>query len=215
VIFAVQLFLPSLIEGLLKGTLVSALDADNVEVAVKKEPSFMMLLGEFDEADISLLGLKDGKVKFESFNVKLTGVNVDAKDIWLNKKLSVDSIKKAELTAAFSEAGLASIVEKSVQGISGAKVRLTPDGATVTGEFKLGGLLKTQVEIDGEIVALGDEIIFRTGQFNIAQGALGKFGGNLAADIVLVDLNKMPINVTVKNIILKDGSVEIYADSAN
>jgi hypothetical protein len=64
-------------------------------------------------------------------------------------------------------------------------------------------------------VALGDEIIFRTGQFNIAQGALGKFGGNLAADIVLVDLNKMPINVTVKNIILKDGSVEIYADSAN
>lgn len=212
-LFAVQSSLPSVADGLIKGAIVSTADVDDVTVETHKTPAMLMLLGKFDSIDVSAQGLKSGKVKFQSFDVELKNIHIDISEVLLHQQLSVESMDSAKLRAEFAEDDLAALLNRSMQGLTNATVRILPGGVKVGGEFNVGGLLKTLVEIDGNIIEKNNAIVFRTGQFSIAQGSLGRFGGNLATDIVLVDLNSMPFDVKVKNIILKDGVAEIYADS--
>lgn len=209
----VQSSLPSMANGLIKGAIVSASEADNVIVETRKTPAIMMLLGRFDAVDVSVQGLKAGKVKFESFDVAIDNLHIDIGEVLLHRQLSVKSMDSAKLRASFAEADLAVLLKQSVHGLDSATVRILPDGVKVAGEFNLGGLFKTLVEIDGSILEQDNVILFRTGHFSVAQGSLGRFGGSLATDIVLVDLKELPFDVAVKNIVLRDGSAEVYADS--
>jgi len=212
-LFVVQLMLPQLAGGLLRSAVTVATGADNVQVTAEKSPPLLMLLGRFDEINVSAQGLQSGRLKFKTVTVKLKNVRADMAEMLIGGKLSVDSMDTAELKAVFSEEDLTALLASSLRDVANPKVVLTPEGAKVTGEISLGGFLHTTVELNGSILEKENKIVFKTGQFNVAQGALGKFGGNLSADIVLADLNKMPIDVTVKNIVLKDGFAEIYADS--
>jgi hypothetical protein len=108
---------------------------------------------------------------------------------------------------------LAACLNKSVKGVKNAAVVITPDKVQATSNFVVGGLANLVVTIDGRIVGDGDKIKFVTQNFNVNNRFLGNIGGGAFNEITLVDMKKLPFNVSVQEIVMENGRVIIKASN--
>lgn len=208
-----QMLLPKFFESIIGGAMQTATNAQEVEVRVEKEPALSMLTGDFDLIDINAYQAEAGRVRLDEFAISLKGVHINLGDLISKRSLSMKSADDITMRAVITEAELNKTLNQGVKGISNAKVNIMPDDVTITGDMSVGGMLNASIVVHGEIIASDNAIVFHTEDVQLKNGLVGKIGGKLLTDIVLVDLKKLPFDVTVKNIALEQEMATIYADS--
>jgi hypothetical protein len=125
-------------------------------------------------------------------------------------------LKKAadiDLTAVISQEELARYLNRDVKGVKNATVTVSPEKVTVGGEVSLAGMVRTTMNLEGRIVADGQQIKLITRRIGVTQSALGNISGSAVTEIPLVDLNKAPFPVSLREVVMEPGRVTVRADN--
>ncbi len=208
-----QILLPLAISEVIGVAMTKLTSADKVEARADKSPAIMMLAGNFDTISVKAFGAKTDKVVFDEFDINLSNIDVDMGSLIQNRTLTMKSVEDVTVKAVISEAELARTINQTVKGTKNAEVSITPEKVTATSMLSMGGLVNAKVILEGKFVSTDNAIIFHTEHFQVNNSIMGKFGGALLTDITLVDLKKLPFDVTVKNITLEQGRAVVYAES--
>lgn len=208
-----QFLLPAAVNEIVSGAMLSLTDTDKVEVQVEEFPAIYMLGGHFDRIAVRASDARADKIVFDAFEMNLKNIQIDMLNLILRRSLTLRSAEDITLRAVVSEAQLASTINQSVKGARDAEVSILPDKVTVRSKLAIGGLVSATVVLEGKIVAEDGQIVFKTHNASIDNALLGRFGGSVFTSLVLVDLNKLPFDVRVKNVALDDGKAMIYADN--
>lgn len=208
-----QFLVPAAISDVATGAIKTLANAEKVEVEVKKFPAVLMLGGQFDEINVKAAGVLTDRIVFDAIDLYVKQADLDMATLVRTRTLAMHSVGDIVVKGVLSEAQLASTINKTVKGAKNAEVKISPDKVKVKSTISIGGMINAAIALEGKFIVSNDKIVFTTEHFNIDNGILGKFGGSIFTDLVLVDLKQLPFDVTVKDIVLEEGRAVIYANN--
>ncbi len=214
---AIEVILPRLVADAVAQGLRDMTGSQQVMAKVDKSPAILMLDGKFDRVRADVSDVKTEKINFENMHINLTGVEVDTGALLSTRKLVLKKVDEVDITATISQEALATSLNNSVKGVKNAVVNITSGKVEVRSALALGGIARVDVKLDGRIASDRDNrrIKFVTDQFWLNNTPVGNIGGSLLTEIPLVDLKKLPFNVNVRDVVMEQGQVIIYADNRN
>ncbi|MDD4601532.1 MAG: DUF2993 domain-containing protein [Negativicutes bacterium] len=210
---AAEVAVPAVISGIVAQGMVSQTGSDNVSAKVHKRPALSMLGGSFDQIALSATNARAGKITFSEFTATLADVQLDMNTLLSKRLVVMKSVGQVDVTATIAEAELARYINQSVKGMKNAVVTITPDKIQATSALSFGGFATVAVTIEGKVVVDSQKIKFVTERFMLNNSPVGSIGGAAITEIPLVENNKLPFNVAVRDIVTEKGKIVIHADN--
>jgi len=211
-VVATELLLPKVMSTVVKQGMMNLTGSDHVTATLTKEPAVLMLGGQFDRIAIQADHAKIDKIVFSQMNMVLDNAQLDMGKLLKGSAVDLQSADDVAITAVVAQDDLAQYLNQTVKGIKNAAVVITPDKITASSTFALGGFVNLAVSLEGRIVGDGQKIKFVTERFLINNALTGNLGGGLLTEIPVVDLNKLPFQVNVRDIVMENGKVTIYLE---
>lgn len=211
---ALEVVLPRVVSDAVAQGLRDLTGSKQAAARVDKSPAIFMLEGKFDRITADVSDVKTEKITFRNMHINLTGVDVDIQTLLTSRKLVLQKVETAELTAAISQEELATFLNSSVKGVKNAVVNIAPGKIQVTSALSLG-FARVDVKLEGRIAGDREQrrIKFVTDRFWLNNTPVGNIGGSLLTELPLVDLSKLPFNVNVRDVVMEEGQVIIYTDN--
>ncbi|MCX7781748.1 MAG: DUF2993 domain-containing protein [Negativicutes bacterium] len=187
--------------------------SDKVAASVSKRPAIAMLGGSFDRVAIDTVNTRIDKITFNEMHTVLTNVQLDRERLFFNRVVAVQEVQDITLEAVLTQDELARYINQNVKGVKNAQVAITPGKVQASSQLALGRIASLAVTLDGKVVSDGQRIKFVTDRFLINNSSVGNIGGAVLTEIPLVELKSLPFGVAVKDIVMENGRVIIFADN--
>ena len=213
VVVAIELFLPMVMSNAVNQGLMSLTGSNQVVAKLTKKPAVLMLGGNFDSIQIKAQHAKIDKFVFTEMNIALTNAQLDMGKLISNRVVDLQSVDDVDIIAVVGQDELANYLNQSVKGVKNAVVVITPDKVKASSTFAVGGVVSVAVSLEGKIVSDGQMLKFVTDKFLINNMSTGNIGGSLLTEIPLVDVNKLPFHVNIRDIAMENGKVTLYLDN--
>lgn len=210
---AAQLLLPAAVSDFAGDAVGSLTQARAAKARIETFPAAAMALGRFDRIWAEAEGAQIDKLTFDTLELAMTDARLDMKALLLERRFALQAAKEVTLRAAVSEKTLASLINRTVKGVKNTQVRITPERVSVKSQVTFGNFLQAAVRVEGKLRVADGQIVFLTEEVVLDHRGLGKFGASLFTDLALTDLNALPFNVTVKDIVLEEGRAVLYANN--
>ena len=210
---ASELLLPVVLSNVMSQGMMSLTGSDRVVAKLTKKPAVFMLGGQFDTIQIKAEHAKIDKIIFSEMNIALTNVQLDMGKLISSRVVDLQSVDNIDITAVVAQDELARYLNQTVKGVKNAVVVITPEKVKASSIFAIGGFANVAVSLEGRIVSDGQKFKFVTDRFLINNAITGNIGGSLLSEIPLVDVNKLPFNVNVRDIVMENGKVTLYLDN--
>lgn len=212
-VVASELLLPTVMSTVVDQGMKKLTGSDQVTASLHKKPAMLMLGGQFDSISIVADHAKVDKIVFSQMSIALTNAQLDMGKLLQNRAVDLQSVDDVRIGATIAQEDLAQYLNNSVKGVKNAVVVMTPEKIKASSTFAIGGFANVAVSLEGRIVGDGQKIKFVTERFLINNTLTGNIGGSLLTEIPLVDLNKLPFHVAVRDIVMENGKVTIYLDN--
>lgn len=210
---ASELFLPMVMSNALNQGLMNLAGSERASTTLSTRPALFMLGGKFDTIHVMANRAKIDKITFTELNIALSNAQLDMGKLWSSRVVELKSVDQVDITAVIGQEELARHLNQSVKGIKNAGVVITPDKVKASGTYAIGGFANVAVSLEGKIVSDSQKIKFVADRFLINNMTTGNIGGSLVTEIPLVDLNKLPFHVGVRDIVMENGKVSLYLDN--
>lgn len=208
-----ELLLPKILSTVISQGMMKVTGSDHVDVSLTKKPAILMLDGQFDQIQIVADHAKIDKITFSQMSIALHNARLNMGKLLGSRMVDLQSVDGVSIAAVVEQDDLAQYLNHSVKGVKNAVVAITPDKIKASSTFAIGGFANVAVSLEGRIVGDGQKIKFVTERFLINNTLTGNIGGSVLTEIPLLDLNKLPFNVTVRDIVMENGKVTIYLDN--
>jgi len=210
---ASELLLPMVMSNAVNQGLMSLTGSDQVTVTLTKRPAILMLGGKFDHIQLKAEHAKIDKIIFSEMNIALTNAQLDMGKLISRQVVDFQSVEDVDIIAVVGQDELAGYLNQAVKGVKNAAVVITPGKVKASSTFAIGGFANVAVGLEGRIVSDGQKIKFVTDRFLINNMLTGNIGGSLLTEIPLVDVNKLPFHVNMRDIVTENGKVTLYLDN--
>jgi len=210
---ASELLLPMVMSNAVNQGLMSLTGSDRVAATLTKRPALLMLGGNFDSIQITAEHAKIDKFVFSEMSIALTNVQLDMGKLINSRVVDLQSVDNVDIIAVVSQDELARYLNQTVKGVKNAVVVITPDKVKASSTFAVGGFVNVAVSLEGRIISDGQMVKFVTDQFLVNNKSTGSIGGSLLSEIPLLDVNKLPFHVNVRNIVMENGKVSLFLDN--
>ncbi|MDU4959281.1 MAG: DUF2993 domain-containing protein [Sporomusaceae bacterium] len=207
------LFLPQLVSQAVAQGMQKVLHSSQVTASVEKSPSFLLLSGQFDTVRLTAKDAKPDKLLFSDMRADLSGVRLDMGQLLSARRVVLQEVKTATLTASIDQEELGRYLNQSVKGVKNAAVTVKEGKVQVAGTFGLGQIAQMTVTLEGRVVTDGQKIKLVTEKILLNNSQVGSLGGSLLSDIPLVDVKALPFGVKVREIAADQGRLTIIADN--
>lgn len=210
---ASELLLPTVMSNAVNQGLMSLTGSDNVVAKLSKRPAVLMLGGKFDSIQITAEHAKIDKFIFSEMSIALTNAQLDMGKLIGSRVVDLQSVDDVDIVAVVSQDELARYLNQTVKGVKNAAVVITPDKVKASSTLAIGGIVNVAISLEGRIVSDGQIVKFVTDRFLVNNMSTGNIGGSLLTEIPLVDVNKLPFHVNVRNIVMENGKVSLFLDN--
>ena len=208
-----ELLLPKIMSTVVSQGMMSVTGSDRVDASLTKKPAVLMLDGQFDQIRILAEHAKIDKIVFSQMSIVMHNARLNMGKLLGSRLVDLQSVDGVAITAVVGQDDLAQYLNQSVKGVKNAVVTITPDKIKASSTFAIGGFANVAVSLEGRIVGDGQKIKFVTDRFLINNTLTGNIGGSILTEIPLVQLNKLPFNVNVRDVVMDNGKVTIYLDN--
>ena len=208
-----EVLLPMIMSKALTQGIVSLAGSERASTTLSTRPALLMLGGKFDTIHIMANHAKIDKITFSELSIALANAQLDMEKLWNSRLIDLKSVDDVDITAVIDQEELARHLNQSVKGVNHAVVVITSNKIKATSTVSIGGFASVGVSLEGRIVSDSQKIKFVTDQLLINNVATGYLGGSLLTEIPLVDLNKLPFHVSVRDIAMGNGKVTLYLDN--
>ena len=207
------LFLPQIVSQAIAQGMRGLLHSNQVTAQVEKSPAFLLLGGQFDKVRLTARDAKPDKIVFSEMQADLSGVRVDMTELVSSRRVVLQEVQAASLSASVSQEELGRYLNQTIKGVSNAKVTIQNSKVQVAGTFSIGQIAKMTVTLEGRVVVDGQKIKMVTERILLNNSPVGSLGGSLLADIQLVDVKSLPFGVTLRSVVADQGKITVYADN--
>jgi len=208
-----EVLLPLVISQIVNQGMMSLTGSSHVSSKLNKTPGFLMLGGSFDTIHMVATQAKFDKITFTEMNIALTKAQLNMGKLFTSREVELQSVTDVDIIVVMRQDDLAQCLNQTVKGVKNAVVTITSDQVKASSTFAIGGFANVDVGLEGRIVGDGQKIKFVTEKFLINNRASGNIAGTLLTEIPLLDLNKLPFHVGVRDIVMENGKVSIYLDN--
>jgi len=210
---ASELLLPVVMSNAVNQGLMSLTGSNQVMAKLTNSPALLMLGGKFDSIQIKAEHAKIDKFVFSEMSIALTNAQLDMGKLISQRVVDFKSVDGVDIIAVVSQDELAQYLNQTVKGVKNAAVVITPDKVKASSTLAIGGVVNVAVSLEGRIVSDGQIIKFVTDRFLVNNMSTGNIGGSLLTEIPLVDVNKLPFHVNVRDVVMENGKVTLYLDN--
>lgn len=219
-IAAFEIILPRTVASILKEQVTKSTHAQEVEISLDSSPNAKMALGIFDTVHATASAGDIGDVEFQSLTLDGENINVDVKELLfpgdkLTAKQRTEKILKSagrvELKGIITQDGLKNFIEKKVDQLDNAEIKITPQEVTAKGQIKFMG--KTaDVDIAGSFFLDENDVYFRATRLDVRNTLLRHVQiDRYLGDIKILQSETLPLNLKFSAVQMRDGDVLITA----
>lgn len=208
-----ELLLPMVLSDIVAKSMMGLVGSEHVTATLTKRPALFMLGGKFDTITVSAEQAKADKLVFSDMNITLKDAQLDMGALISRRLVTFQSVGDVDIRATITQEELARYLNQTVKGVKNAVVDINADKIKASSTFALGGFANVAVSLEGKIIGDGQKIKFVTDRFLLNNRMTGNIGGSLLTEIPLVDLNKLPFHVNVRDIVMENGKVILYLDN--
>ncbi len=208
-----EVLIPWTAAALMTGGMKKIVGSQQVDVKAQKSPGLFMLGGKFNKINVDAVNAKIGKVVFSDVKATLRDVEIDIGELLGERRLQFKSLGTTDLVAQIGQEQLAKVVNDNIKGVQNTKVAMTPEGVHITTQLTFGPF-KADITLEGRIITDGNSIKLVTQKVALQNG-IGNLGGGLSTEITLVEVQQLPFGVKLRQVVMDNGRVSLYADNRN
>lgn len=208
-----EVLIPWMIASLMSGGMMKIVGSQRVDVKAQKSPGLFMLAGKFSKINVDAFNAKIGKVVFSEVKTTLRDVDIDMGELLGDKRLQFKSLGTTDLVAQIRQEELAKVVNDNINGVRNTKVTMTPEGVHIVSQLAIGPF-KADISLEGRIISDGNNIKLVTQKLALQNTQIGNLGG-LTKEITLVEVQQLPFGVKLRQVVMDNGKVLLYADNRN
>lgn len=212
-IVAGELLLPMVLSDIVAKGMMGLVGSEHVTATLTKRPALFMLGGKFDTITVSAEQAKADKLVFSDMSITLKDAQLDMGALLGRRTVVFQSVGDVDIRGTVKQDDLAQYLNQAVKGVKNAVVDISSDKIKASSTYALGGFANVAVSLEGKIVGDGQKIKFVTDRFLLNNRMTGNIGGALLTEIPLIDLNKLPFHVNVRDIVMENGKVILYLDN--
>ena len=219
-IAAFEIILPRTVSSILKEQVIKSTHAQEVEISLESSPNAKIALGQVDKIHASASAGEIGDVEFNALTLDGEKIRVDVQELLfpsqnLTAKQRTEKILKSaehvELNGIVTQDGLKNFIEKKVDQLDDAEIKITPQEVTAKGQIKFMG--KTaDVDIAGSFFLDDDDIYFRATRLNVKNTLVRHVQiDRYLGDIKILQSETLPLNLKFSSVQMRDGDILITA----
>ena len=219
-IAAFEIILPRTVSSILKDQVIKSTHAQEVEISLESSPNAKIALGQVDKIHASASAGEIGDVEFNALTLDGEKISVDVQELLfpsqnLTAKQRTEKILKSaehvELNGIVTQDGLKNFIEKKVDQLDDAEIKITPQEVTAKGQIKFMG--KTaDVDIAGSFFLDDDDIYFRATRLNVKNTLVRHVQiDRYLGDIKILQSETLPLNLKFSSVQMRDGDILITA----
>ena len=208
-----ELLLPMVLSDIVAKGMMGVVGSEQVTATLTKRPALLMLGGKFDMITVNAQQAKTDKLIFSDMGITLKDAQLDMGSLLSRRAVSFQSVGDVAIRGTVTQDELARYLNQTVKGVKNAVVDINADKIKASSTFALGGFANVNVSLEGKIVGDGQKIKFVTDKFLLNNRMTGNLGGALLTEIPLVELNKLPFHVNVRDVVMENGTVILYLDN--
>lgn len=217
---ALEIILPSVVNNILKEQISRSTHAQDVALNIYSVPNAKIVIGQVDEVHGTATAGEIGDVEFQALTLDANNVNVDVMELLfpsdtLNAKQRTDKILKSagnvELSGIVTADGLKNFIEKKVDQLDSAQIKITPQEVTATGQVKIMGT-KADVDIAGSFILDDGDIYFHVTGLNVRNALVRHLQmDRFLGDLKILRSEQLPVGLKFSGVQMRDGDVLITA----
>ena len=217
---ALEVILPRVVTNILKEQIVKATHAQEVQLVIDNVPNAKIAIGNADKIYASAKSSEIGNVNFEALTLDAEKVSVDIMEIIsptpnLNDKQRADKIlksaEKIELSGIVTEDGLKDFIERKVDQLDNAQIKITENEATASGQVKVFGR-NADVDVAGNFFLENDDIYFKATRLDVRNTLVRNVQiDRYLGDIKILESSQLPIGLKFSSVQMRNGEVLITA----
>lgn len=208
-----ELLLPMVLSDIVAKGMMGLVGSEHVTATLTKRPALFMLGGKFDTITVSAEQAKADKLVFSDMGITLKDAQLDMGALLARRTVVFQSVGDVDIRGTVKQDDLAQYLNQAVKGVKNAVVDISSDKIKASSTYALGGFANVAVSLEGKIIGDGQKIKFVTDRFLLNNRMTGNIGGALLTEIPLIDLNKLPFHVNVRDIVMENGKVILYLDN--
>ena len=208
-----ELLLPMVLSDIVAKGMMGLVGSEHVTATLTKRPALFMLGGKFDTITISAEQAKADKLVFSDMGITLKDAQLGIGALLGRRTVVFQSVGDVDIRGTVKQDDLAQYLNQAVKGVKNAVVDISSDKIKASSTYALGGFANVAVSLEGKIIGDGQKIKFVTDRFLLNNRMTGNIGGALLTEIPLIDLNKLPFHVNVRDIVMENGKVILYLDN--
>lgn len=212
-IVATEFLLPQVAQNAVAQGMAEITGTGEVQATVSNRPAIGMLAGSFDHIKVESTNAKIDKIVFSSLKADFRKIQLDRQQLYLNRSVKIEQIGEVNVEAVLTQDEVARYLNQNVKGVKNTTVTLDKGKMQAQSSFVLGGIASVSIGLEGRVLNDGQRIKFVTDKLLLNNSPVGNVGGIGLAEISLLDLKKLPFGVTVRDIILEQGKLTLYADN--
>ena len=217
---AAEVILPRTVASFLQDQIIKSTHAQEVTLNLQSFPNAKILIGYVDKVYATANNADIGDLNFQALTLNGEKLNIDVSEIIsptqnLNDRQRTEKILKSaqsvELSGLVTEDGLKNFLEKKVDEMNSANVKITPQEITVTGQFKVLGRM-ADVDVAGNFMIIGEDIYFRATKLDVRNTLVRNVQlDRYLGDVKVLESSQLPIGLKFSSVQMKDGEILITA----
>ncbi len=215
-----EIILPRTVTSILKEQVIKSTHAREVEISLESSPNAKITLGQVDKVHATASAGDIGDVEFQALTLDGEKINVDVMELLfpgdkLTAKQRTEKILKSaeqiELKGIVTQDGLKNFIEKKVDQLDNAEIKITPQEVTAKGQIKVLG--KTaDVDIAGSFFLDENDVYFRATNLEVRNTLIRHVQiDRYLGDIKILQSETLPLNLKFNSVQMRDGDVLITA----
>jgi len=206
-----QLIMPWIMQSTIAHRVQDATHAENVDVKISNTLGFMLLFGHMDQVHIDVDNGMVGQVRVDKLTLDGENVNGDLTNLESRDGSAVRSADKLELVGVISQESLQKLLQDKLENVEDITTTMDTEKLNAKGTVKLLGR-PADISLSGIVFEENGGVYFHMTSLDIRNAVFGKAViGNFFGDILLFDLNRMPIRAEVDEVEMQEGRVIITA----
>lgn len=217
---ALELVVPRVVTSMLKEQIAHATHAKDIELHMYSSPNAKIAIGQVDKVHATATAGEIGDVSFQALTLDADKINVDVMELisptnTLNAKQRADKILKSvgniELNGVITEDGLREFVERKVDDVESANIKITPQEVSASGKIKVIGQT-ADVDIAGSFILDNGDIYFHVTGLNLRNALVRHVQmDRFLGDIKILQSEQLPVGLKFSKVQMREGDVLITA----
>lgn len=206
-----QYMIPTFVNHQVEQNFYQNFEIEKADVNVNTFPAFYLLLGDIDNLNVELSGVKiKSGLRFEKLELRAKAIKYNLGELVKSHNLQISSMQDGKIEAILMQKDLNDFLQTKLSGIKNTEIKIENNVVLLKGDIDIAGMIKGHAKIKGNLFLNKNALVFSPLEFSI--GGINILGINqsMLSDINIYNFNDFPVKVEAYKIVTENGKLHLF-----